>query len=579
MLNLGSGKTTLLNFLSGRDKSSNLQNEGTVLINGTNKDDLPNFSAYSAYVQQDDILFQTMTVRECFEFAAKLKLGGVTAEAKMQRVEDIINDLKMVKCQNTKIGGPLVKGVSGGERKRTSIGVELITDPSLIFLDEPTTGLDSFTASHVMEILLDLAKKNKRTVFSTIHQPNSDCFEIFDRLLLLARGKIIYFNEANLAVDYFKSIGYNCPDLTNPADYFMTIMSIENIELEVDDGPITSMANHTAKIEAEYAKQIDILDSYYQSTEDLKNDPTAQHPDVTPLTGNEVDITVQTSFFFQFNLLARRNFLNLLRLPQTSYVKLLTTCMTAIFAVLLFYDSGFDEAGIQNKQGALFFITMNISFNAIQNIILIFPDERPVFLREVGNNMYNTGPYFWAKVISELPFSIMTPTIFGCIVYWFIGFNPNFSAFLTFLLTLILIYNASSGYSLIISASFSDKQMAVTLTPVLIIPFMLFAGFFVSSENIGWYLKEFEYLSIFKWGYQALMYNQFQWYIDGGPEGTDYETYACLTPTDGRMACEPLSQVADNPQVNGCLGALVGIYSVCYLSAWWILSRLSGASK
>jgi len=131
-----------------------------------------------------------------------------------------------------------------------------------------------------------------------------------------------------------------------------------------------------------------------------------------------------TGFCYQFGLLARRNFLNIIRLPQTSYVKLLTTVLTATFAILLFYNTGTNAQGIQNVQGALFFITMNISFNAIQNVILIFPDERPVFLREVNNNMYSASPYFWAKVFSELPFSIMTPSIFGCIVYFAIGLNP-----------------------------------------------------------------------------------------------------------------------------------------------------------
>ena len=130
---------------------------GLIQVNGINKDDIKNFSAYSAYVQQDDILFQTMTVRECLEFAARLKLP-TTEDMKMLRVNEIIAELKLNKCQNTRIGGPLVKGVSGGERKRTSIGVELITDPSLIFLDEPTTGLDSFTATSVMETLGDLAR-------------------------------------------------------------------------------------------------------------------------------------------------------------------------------------------------------------------------------------------------------------------------------------------------------------------------------------------------------------------------------------------------------------------------------------
>lgn len=104
-----------------------------------------------------------MSVRECLEFAAKLKLSG-SLESKIDRVNNIIEELRLTKCQNTKIGGPLIKGISGGERKRTSIGVELITDPNLIFLDEPTTGLDSFTATSVMEILRDLAKSGRTIV-------------------------------------------------------------------------------------------------------------------------------------------------------------------------------------------------------------------------------------------------------------------------------------------------------------------------------------------------------------------------------------------------------------------------------
>ena len=213
-------------------------------------------------------------------------------------------------------------------------------------------------------------------------------------------------------------------------------------------------------------------------------------------------------------------------------------------------------------------MTMNITMNAIQNVILIFPDERPVFLREVNNNMYKVGPYFWAKVSSELPFSIMMPSVFGCIVYWTVGLNPGVGHFFTFLLTLILIYNASSGYSLIISASFANKQVAVTLTPVLIIPFMLFAGFFVASSSIPVWLREFEYLSIFKYGYQALMRNEFH----NNPRfpcaldnGGDYQT-GCGT--------NPLSQISPM-SLPISLVCLFALYLVCYMLSWWILKRLS----
>jgi ABC-type multidrug transport system ATPase subunit len=147
--------------------SNNLSKEGTVKINGVNVDKLVGYSAFSAYIQQDDVLFQALTVRECLEFSAKMKIKGSDEERK-KRVDELIKDLKLTKCQNTYIGGPLLKGVSGGERKRTSIGVELISNPSLIFLDEPTTGLDSYTATKVMKVLRRLADSG-RTIIQTIH--------------------------------------------------------------------------------------------------------------------------------------------------------------------------------------------------------------------------------------------------------------------------------------------------------------------------------------------------------------------------------------------------------------------------
>lgn len=245
---------------------------------------------------------------------------------------------------------------------------------------------------------------------------------MFDRLMLLAKGKIIFFNKAELAVNYFSSIGESCPELSNPADFFMSMMSIESIELdEQEKGNAIVDKEDIAK---KYEEKINFFVEEYLN-KGLVNDHKEKHPSIKGIDKNSGATGPSTSFFYQFGLLCRRNFLNLLRLPQTSYVKVLTTVVTAVFAILLFFDVGTDEPGIQNIQGSLFFITMNISFNAIQNVILIFPDERPVFLREVNNNMYKTAPYFWAKIISELPFSILTPALFGVIVYYAIGYNPE----------------------------------------------------------------------------------------------------------------------------------------------------------
>ena len=202
----GAGKTTLLNYLSGRLFAPNLEVSGTIKMNGQDVKEIENFSQFSAYVQQDDMLMQTMTVKECLLFTAKLKMSG-DLKRKEDKVEELIRDLKLAKCQNTYIGGEFFKGVSGGERKRTSIGVELVSNPSLIFLDEPTTGLDSYTATILMKILKNLAKSG-RTIIQTIHQPNSETFQEFDKLMLLSAGKIIFFNKKELAVPYFGGIGF-----------------------------------------------------------------------------------------------------------------------------------------------------------------------------------------------------------------------------------------------------------------------------------------------------------------------------------------------------------------------------------
>mgnify|MGYP006099147969 CR=1 FL=1 len=214
-----------------------------------------------------------MTVRECLEFSAKLKLPGTEAD-KIKKVNEIINDLKLNKCQNTYIGGSLIKGVSGGERKRTSIGVELITDPSLIFLDEPTTGLDSYTATQVMAILKNLALSG-RTIIQTIHQPNSDIYVMFDKLMLLAQGRVLFYNDASLAVDYFSNIGFQVPELSNPADFFMSIMSIESMEIEIEQVDKTdkeAVLQSMSQLQNRYDDRIKFfVDSYFKS--ELKNDP------------------------------------------------------------------------------------------------------------------------------------------------------------------------------------------------------------------------------------------------------------------------------------------------------------------
>jgi len=165
---------------------------------------------------------------------------------------------------------------------------------------------------------------------------------MFDRLVLLARGEIIYFNRADLAVDYFSNLGYACPDTSNPCDYFMSMMSKESIEIDMieeNDNGVGEAALDRAEVDRRYEELILFFVEKYKQSE-LWCDASVSHPDILAITGDESAITVVTPWMYQYKLLATRNFLNVVRLPQTSYVKLTTTCVTATFVAFFFWQAG-----------------------------------------------------------------------------------------------------------------------------------------------------------------------------------------------------------------------------------------------
>ena len=159
---------------------------------------------------QDDVLFATFTVREALTFAARLKLKVPEREQDML-VEQIILELGMSHIATSEIGDWRKKVLSGGERKRCSIGVELVSDPSVILLDEPTSGLDSFKAQSICQLLHNLARTKGKTIISTIHQPSSEAFFFFDRLILMADGSIVYQGDAKQSIQYFRMINKPVP--------------------------------------------------------------------------------------------------------------------------------------------------------------------------------------------------------------------------------------------------------------------------------------------------------------------------------------------------------------------------------
>jgi len=176
---------------------------------------------------EDDIMFTTLTVRDTLRYAALLRLpGSMSIRDKFAEVEQLMVKLGLIRCGDTRIGDPLHRGVSGGERKRVAIGVEMISKPRLLLLDEPTSGLDSIAALTVVNLLRHIASEGT-TVITTIHQPSSKIFDQFDKLLILSRGEVAYYGHASAALEYFASLGFQCPPLYNPADFFLDVCSAD----------------------------------------------------------------------------------------------------------------------------------------------------------------------------------------------------------------------------------------------------------------------------------------------------------------------------------------------------------------
>ena len=226
----GAGKTSLMEVLSGQSKTGVVT--GNLYLNG-HSSDINTIKKISGFVFQDDIILKTMTVKETLYMSALLRLPEtITDEEKINKVNEMITLLHLESCKDTLVGDSLSRGISGGERKRLSVGMEMLTNPSIIFLDEPTSGLDTYSAYSLISNLKDLTITG-RTVICTIHQPSSDILRLFDDMILLNHGKIIYLGEVNNLVNYFSSIGYHCPEYTNPSDYiFMNILNPITIDFK-----------------------------------------------------------------------------------------------------------------------------------------------------------------------------------------------------------------------------------------------------------------------------------------------------------------------------------------------------------
>ena len=307
--------------------SKTLALTGQLFINGVKEESVKSMKHRFSYVMQEDIMYEDLSPYESLITTAKL--AGI--DNPDQRTEEIIKMLGLEKCQNTRVGGDMARGVSGGEKRRTSIALELITDPSVIFLDEPTTGLDSKSALDVAAILKMLAK-NGRTIITTIHQPSSEIMSRFDRILCLCEGKIVYDGPPSGLTQYFVQVGLPAPPLTNPADHLMSILNDDDIKIKAfNEGKVLTKE----ELRAKFLERLDRFVAHYSNNKPVLSKAKSSEQQYLELSKPPK----RPGTCYQAGLILVRNYKYFFRNPMAFITKIWQMVAFAIFSIILYTNN------------------------------------------------------------------------------------------------------------------------------------------------------------------------------------------------------------------------------------------------
>ncbi|XP_047385517.1 broad substrate specificity ATP-binding cassette transporter ABCG2-like [Sciurus carolinensis] len=495
----GAGKSSLLDVLAARKDPRGLS--GKVLINGA---PLPtSFPRNSGYVAKGDAVMVTLTVRENLEFSAALRLPTVTDHERKERINKVIQELGLSTVADSKVS-------SSGERKRTSIAMELIMDPSILFLDEPTTGLDSSTASAIVLFLKRMSQQG-RTIIFTIHQPRYFIFKLFDSLTLLASGKLMFHGPAQEALGYFESAGYQYEPYNNPAYFFLDNIKRDSSTVVLNRKEDDCEANRAEQFSKTEESVRGTLAEFYANSSFYRDTEARlqELSDGQKRSSAFEEVADVTSFCHQFRWNLWRAFKNSLGFPFITLLQLFATVILGLIVGATFLVLKNDCTEIQNRAWALYVL---IAFQCFSSVTAgeIFELQKKLFKHEYVSGYYRVLPYFFGELLSELlPRRFLPSVLFNFILYFMLRLKLDVEAFFMLMSIVLLVAYATSSMALVLGAGEKAMDMKTFLVNLYFVFMMVFLGMSLNfGTTIPW-LSWFEYFSIPHYGYMALQHNEF----------------------------------------------------------------------
>ncbi|XP_058057952.1 ATP-binding cassette sub-family G member 1-like isoform X2 [Anopheles bellator] len=469
----GAGKSTLLNVLSGF-KTQGVS--GNIVINNE-VIDRQRYRQLVAYTAQDVALLPNITLRESLHYAADLKLSKtITQQQKGKIVNDVIAVLGLEKCALTQ-----AQLLSGGEKKRLSIGLELVSNPQIMFFDEPTSGLDSVASLQVISYMKDLARQG-RCVVSVIHQPSSELLELFDDIYVVVDGRCMYQGSLDDLIPTFTEAGFPCPPYYNRADFVLKIASKSN-QCNTDFEKLMT------KSEKSVNATMSIGIQEFGSTEFLADGRGPQYP---------------IGWWKQFSILTRRTSLGTIRNPALMGLRFFGHILFGLTIGFVFLNIGDDASKVLSNISLLIAFLMFIIFANAMTVILTFPLEMAVFVREHKSNYYSVSAYFFSKLVADFPWMITGVTAFQLIMYYLSGQLNETDRIVMFWGICVLFGWLSQVYGLIAGCLFSI-EVSPFIVPASIIPALLFSGFFIRYNELMDCFKPLTLISYFRYGFEGLV--------------------------------------------------------------------------